>query len=99
MEENKAGYSLPKNGGIEVVIIGHHDNYLERAKARLASRRIAIAAHLGDSFPLIPNPEIEHVPEPIRIALPYCADLGIGKPKRKKPLAGRFTEKFKNKIK
>jgi hypothetical protein len=91
-QENKSSCSFPEQDDLKVVIIGHNDNYLERAKARLASRRIAIAAHLSDSFPLIPNPQIEHVPEPIRIALPYCADLGIGKPKRKKPLGVRVCQ-------
>jgi hypothetical protein len=39
------------------------------------------------------------VPEAIKITLPYYADLGIGKHKRKKHLDGRFSERFKNKIK
>jgi hypothetical protein len=96
-QENKSSCSFPEQDDLKVVIIGHHDNYLQMAKERLSRQRMVIAAHFAKSLPFTRKPQIEHEPEPIKITLPYY-DVHQNKTKRK-PLGGRFAERFKNKIK
>jgi hypothetical protein len=93
------GYSFPEEDDIKVIVINQHDNHLEMAKERVSRQRMIVAANFGNSLAFTREPKIEHLPEPIKITLPYYADVPQNKAKRKKPLEGRFAERFKNKIK